>query len=245
MAHTSITSSKGFTLIEMLVVLSIIGAVTATVITGQHSFDRSVVLTNTAYDIALSIREAQAYGFSAKSATNKASDAENYAYGIDFNTSLSNNSAYTLFADNGSTLLSLPLCHVHSIVSGLSSFPPPDKKVGDCYFSKGNDKAVKNFTINNRVIISDVCVSSSGNSRECSSSNGGNAQFDISFTRPNSVYVLFKNSSHTYVGNSACIKIARLGAYRYILVKGYGLSIPYQAGTISISNIPISGYCNK
>ncbi len=232
MAHTHITLSKGFTLIEMLIVLAIIGVVTGVVVTGQHSFERSVILTNTAYDIALSIREAQAYGFSGKSATNAPADDGNYAYGIDFKMIKPYTRSYTLFADNGGASFS---CHKQLKISG-SSIIPPDQKAGDCYFSQiSGDTVVNNFAINNGITISSVCVSL-GASTTC----GSSGQFDISFTRPNSVYVRF----NTHIGNTACIKVSRSGtSSRYILVRGYGSTIPYENGTVSVSNTPVSPYC--
>ncbi len=240
MAHTSIASSKGFTLIEMLIVLAIIGVVTVVVVTGQRSFERSVILTNTTYNIALSIREAQAYGFSGKSATSGATDAGNYAYGVDFNIALPNKNTdtYTLFADNGA--VASTDCHKNLSFSGII---PPDQKVGDCIFSS-NDTTIRRFVIHSGVTISDVCVYSGG-LINCSSTGSGAGKLDISFTRPNSIYVFFESSPPAIIakGDTACIKISRLGASRYILVRGYGSSIPYEAGTVSVSDTPVSPYC--
>ncbi len=247
MANEPMISSRGFTLIEMLIVLAIIGVITAIAVTGQQSFDRSVILTNTAYDVALSIREAQAYGFSGKSATLSASDSGNYAYGIDFN--INTPTTYTLFADNG-TSISKSLnqaCHSGSIIRS-ALFIPPDYKKGDCYFSNGisinDDTIIKKFTINNGVAIKGTCVYTSSNLKQCAQLSGSeNRQLDISFTRPNSIHISLANyqngSSLNYTGDIACIQITRLGSNQYILVKGNR----GEAGIISVSHTPNLTYC--
>lgn len=230
MDNSSLTYKKGFTLIEMLVVITIIGVVSAIVVTSQKSFERSVVLTNTAYDIALSVREAQAFGFSGKSATNVSTDIGNYAYGIDFD--MSKPMIYTLFADTKS-VSQTQKCHKIEKITGS-----PNQKIGDCYFS-GGDTVVKKSGIDNSVAISKICVTSA--TVICKKKG----QLDISFTRPNSVYVKLSTSSGTYNGNTACIEVSRFGSSRYILMKGYGSSIPYVPGTISISNTLVAPYCGS
>lgn len=238
-------SSRGFTLIEMLIVLAIIGVITAIAVTGQQSFDRSVILTNTTYDAALSIREAQAYGFSGKSATLAASDSGNYAYGIDFN--INTPTKYTLFADNGISISKSlnQACHSESIIKS-ALFLPPDYKKGDCYFSSGaginDDTIIKKFTINNGVTITGTCIYTSSNLKQCAQISG-NRQLDISFTRPNSIYISLanyrSNSFLNYTGNIACIQISRLGSNRYILIKGN----KGESGIISVSHKPNPKYC--
>ena len=46
----------GFTLIEMIIVIAIIGIITLVVIVSQGSFNKSLILSNAAYDLALALR---------------------------------------------------------------------------------------------------------------------------------------------------------------------------------------------
>ena len=48
--------SKGFTLIELLIVLAIIATVTTIALSSQSNFNKTLILANTAYDIALTLR---------------------------------------------------------------------------------------------------------------------------------------------------------------------------------------------
>ena len=57
--------SSGFTLVEMVVVLAIITVISGVVLSDQTSFNKTLVLANTAYDIALTVRSVETFGASA------------------------------------------------------------------------------------------------------------------------------------------------------------------------------------
>ena len=78
--------NKGFTLVELLISLAIFAVMTALLVAKYGNFDSSVLLTDTAYDVALAVRTAQTYGVSVKNAGASAADF-NKAYGVDFDES--------------------------------------------------------------------------------------------------------------------------------------------------------------
>ena len=74
----------------------IITLISTALILKQNSFDSSVLLRSLAYEVALSIRQAQVYGLSVKERAVGSADF-NVGYGVYF--SGANPTAYTLFAD--------------------------------------------------------------------------------------------------------------------------------------------------
>src|SRR5438105_4839422 len=88
------TSARGFTLLEMLVVIFIILILSSTVLVSQSAFNKTIILANTAYDIGLSIRSAAAYGIGSRATTAGFSNA---GYGIYF--AANTPTQYLLFAD--------------------------------------------------------------------------------------------------------------------------------------------------
>lgn len=83
----------GFTLIELLVSLAIIVLITSIVLVNHTRFSGSIFLGNLAYDIALSIREAQIYGLSVR----EFDSSFDLGYGVHFD--ISQNSSFFIFAD--------------------------------------------------------------------------------------------------------------------------------------------------
>jgi hypothetical protein len=83
------------------VVTAIIVVVTAIVLANNNRFGGVVLLENLAYDIALSVRQAQVYGISVErfgtSCSTPGVNCFSAGYGVDFN--LSSPGAYELFAD--------------------------------------------------------------------------------------------------------------------------------------------------
>jgi len=72
--------SQGFTLVELIVSISIFAMMTALVVAKYGTFNQSVLLTNLAYDMALTIRTAQTYGVSVR----QEGGGFKYPYGVSF-----------------------------------------------------------------------------------------------------------------------------------------------------------------
>jgi prepilin-type N-terminal cleavage/methylation domain-containing protein len=85
-------NQKGFTLIELLVTISIFVILTGVVIFNESKFNSTVLLTNLAYDTALTIRQAQTYGINVK----EFGDSDFIPYGVHFER---NAKSFILFAD--------------------------------------------------------------------------------------------------------------------------------------------------
>lgn len=89
--------TRGFSIIELIVSLAIFGILTGLVMAKYGTFNQSVLLTNLAYDVALTIRTAQTYGLSVRNPDQDASYSFNYAYGVHFNSA--NNKQFIFFVD--------------------------------------------------------------------------------------------------------------------------------------------------
>ena len=85
----------GFTIIELLAVTAIMVVITTLVLSNNNKFNGTVLLQNVAYDIALSIREAQVYGISVQNFKG----SFNAPYGMHFQVNGDSTSLYVLFAD--------------------------------------------------------------------------------------------------------------------------------------------------
>lgn len=87
-------TERGFSLIELLVAISILATISIIVLANHTRFNGSVLLSSLAYDIALSVREAQVFGVSVRQY-----DASfQLGYGVLFEGAAS----YSLFADTNS-----------------------------------------------------------------------------------------------------------------------------------------------
>lgn len=91
--------SRGFTVIELLVVTIIIVLITGFILFRHQGFNSSTLLRSLAYSVALSVRQAQVYGVSVReSAAGSGSFVQ--GYGVYFgNSGLVDNSHYLIFAD--------------------------------------------------------------------------------------------------------------------------------------------------
>lgn len=85
--------SGGFTIIEMIVVIAIIAVVTTLVLFNQAKLNSAILVSNTAYEIGLIVREAQVEGLGVKATA----DGFLSSYGVHFD--ISKPTLITMFAD--------------------------------------------------------------------------------------------------------------------------------------------------
>jgi Tfp pilus assembly protein FimT len=204
--------SRGFTIIELLVVSVIIMLITSLILFRQQSFNSSTLLRSLAYSVALSVRQAQVYGVSVREQTSASTGlgtgAFGQGYGVQFSNSgclgLGNAHSYQLFADiDGDATLD-------------SGEQLPCYRVGN---GRGTDYKVKNF-----------CAHVSAGSDQCNASIPATSQVITSlatyFRRPNpdACFTTNVNPGACAVGASAVydyayIELQAQGSTDYRIVK--------------------------
>ena len=171
---------RGFTLVELIVVLAIIIIITTITITSQSQYNRSLIITNTAYTIALSIREAQSLGLSSRAFTTTAGSlVQNAAYGVNFQDATP--TEYRIFADvNASPAYS-------GCPTGTAN--TPEAKPGNCLYD-GAAEILTSFNLNKGFRIYDFCgIRSSSGAAVCGSSSSWSGM-NITFLRPNTESIM-------------------------------------------------------
>lgn len=91
------TNNKGFSLVELIVVITITTIITGVALINHTVFSGGVALENLAYEIALTVRQAQFFGMNVKGFGVGESVVFESAYGVYFTTS--NPTSFVLFAD--------------------------------------------------------------------------------------------------------------------------------------------------
>ena len=161
------STNVGFTLVEMMVAIGIFLLITAGAVFSFSKFQSNFLLTNLAYDIALSIRQAQSYGVSARESATR--DSFSSGYGIRF--ASDDKYGFALFYDNP-----------ESCNNGVSNYYDRKCGTGTTLSScKVSSEYIKYYNIGNGNYISKICaIRSSSNSEECNIN-----YLDITFKRPN------------------------------------------------------------
>ncbi len=165
---------RGFTLVEMLVVLGIITVVTTITLLGHSNFDRTMLLTDAAYTVALSAREMQTYGLSSRIN----STFTNIGYGLYVNASVPN--SYTTYADT-QRITSVPHCPSGTDVNS------PEYKRGNCLFESTSpaDIIVQTYSFSRGFRISRFCGRFGANTYCSNDASNPLTTLDVVFMRPN------------------------------------------------------------
>jgi prepilin-type N-terminal cleavage/methylation domain-containing protein len=162
---------RGFSLLELLVVMAIFSVISLIVLANHSRFNSSVLLGSLAYDMALSVREAQVYGLSVRGQDVGSNSFTNFnvGYGIHF----SGSSSYIFFADKNG-----------------------NKK----YDNSTTDSIIKTYTLNSQHSISEFCGITSTGGTQCSTGRGGTTitSLDVVFFRPDPDANMNSNQASNY-----------------------------------------------
>lgn len=183
---------RAFTLVEMLVVLFIIVVITAIVITGQSNYNKTLLLTDTTYGVALSAREAQSFGL----ASRKYGNVQNPGYGLHFSSATPSN--YTLFADTNALLPAPANCP-------LGTPGTPEQKPGNCRFDSA-DGVVSTYAFSRGFTVSKFC-GKSGLTKYCSTDAAPLTTLDLVFTRPNTTTTISGLRNGSILTSFSCAEI--------------------------------------
>lgn len=213
-AAKQVKQARGFTLIELMVVLAIITIISAIIVTNQGAFNRTLVLENTAYDVALTLRSAETYGLGNR----VVGPIANAGYGLDFQKATPG--SFTLFADTYPGVGQSGLCHPPPV----SDPTGPAARPGNCIYDASQGEQVSSFTLGNGITISDFCAyTPSTLSWSCAS--GNLTSLDIVFSRPNPDPFMSVNGyySATFPITKACIALtSQQGGARFVSVAASG-----------------------
>ena len=97
--RSSSASTRGFSIVEVIITMAIITILTTLVMIRYGAFNSSVLLKNQAFEMALDIRDAQVRAVSVRSDGNQFREE----YGIYVNSSLATDQQYIFWQDNGAT----------------------------------------------------------------------------------------------------------------------------------------------
>lgn len=193
---------------ELLVVLAVIVSIMGIVLTSQSAFNKTLLLANTAYDIALTLRFTENLG----TGTLAAGPISNAPRGIHLDRAVPN--SFILFADTD------------PILSSACTTATPDCKPGDGVYTADKDQRTQAYALGNGMSISDFCALAESGSWSCANSPDQTlSSLDITFARPNPDARIRANGNTSAVYTSACIALKPLEQVadrRYVTIKPSG-----------------------
>jgi competence protein ComGC len=212
-------SIAAFTLIELMVALTIYILIALLLLANQDKFNDSISLTDLAYDVALSIRQAQTYSYAVTSNSgNASSEFQNY-FGVHLTSA--NTTSFIIF--------SAPIVG-SDYIAGFGAIntnaPAP-------YISSAHPVTVSIYNLQNGYRIGAFCENPGAN-QQCWYAGGGSGSgsasstLDIEFQRPNTNAIIYFNASvaTTPVPNAAIELQSPTGDADWIEV--------YQSGDIEV-----------
>jgi len=183
---------SGFTLVELLVTITVFVILTGIVLFNSNKFDSSVLLHNFGYDVALTIKQAQFYGVNVKESTNATFSSP---YGVYFN-----------IGEGGSRT---NFILYNDIVR--------DNKYGDNFACTVSDsECVQKYSMQRGTFIKDICAGTEA-SPEC-----GLSQLSVLFIRPNPDAHIYVNNLSVASDYTRIILSSADGATTSVIVTSAG-----------------------
>ena len=210
---------KGFTLLEMLVVLSISTVIIGIVIFNYQDADSSLIMRNLAYEVSLTVRQAQTYGLGVRD-SQELNNAFDIGYGVQFVTPTSGvaNDTFFLFADTYNDATGQEyLCNQSDDSSSCASL--------------AGDEVIDALSLSRQITFEKICGTPSvGGALKCLGDDGPGDVLNIAFKRPNPDAII--NLAGTNMNDVTITLMGRNGAKIDVYVNTAG-QISVQENTSS------------
>lgn len=215
----------GFTMIEMLVVLTIVLILTAAVVGNYGSYRSATVATNMAYEAATTVRQAQLYGLGVRGVQTEAGYEFGGTYGVEF---ADESPTYSIFRDR----------------------EPANGYCDDgCDCADSGSECVEQVRMLQQVSVIGLCAAQNANldtSDLLAGSYCAHGAMTVSFTRPNPEGTIRAGAPGSVSGDYAIAGIVIRGGTHCRLVRVYsngqiaveGLSADDVNGTIFENECP-------
>lgn len=215
---------KGFTLIEMLMVLAIFTILTSVVMYNYAEFNSKTIMSNMAYEIALSVRQAQVYSLGVRGQAGVKSFDNRY--GVYFNTN-NGGKEFAFFFDRKPNVEGL-------VPNGWCDGDVDDPNCLAC-ISGGAGECLEKITLTRDIFISKICLSDGIDPIEVSGScKEGNSEEDVSvtFDRPNPDAKILVDSGIELLNKNLGIVVKNsFGNQRAVIIRSTG-----QISVINLNN---------
>lgn len=205
---------SGFTLVELLVTITIFVILTGVVLFSQAKFNSTILLTNLAYDTALTIRQAQTFGINIKNFNVLGADKFT-PYGVHFD--MSANKSFILFADLDSTLV-----NNQTVSDGLYDSSTPGGQAPDLTLCQDTMGCVNRYNITRGNLIDSLCKDT-GNGSCFGDPDKSVNSLDIVFQRPNPDALITANGSTVLTSARIVLKNPSDSNIKEIVVQSNGL----------------------
>ncbi|MSR87887.1 MAG: prepilin-type N-terminal cleavage/methylation domain-containing protein [Candidatus Zambryskibacteria bacterium] len=167
--------NSGFSLVELLVSLSIMVVILTVVVSSQSVYTDTASISNLADEISITLSQSQAYGIAVRELTPGSSDFS-VSYGLTFSLlSGGSNSAYLFFADR----------NANNIYDGDWTCP-----------TGGSSECLEKVSITHGNYIDSICIIREGEADVCNTSK----RLDVNFVRPDTDarIVFFNDGGQTF-----------------------------------------------
>jgi prepilin-type N-terminal cleavage/methylation domain-containing protein len=202
-------NARGFTLVEMVVCIAIFAMMTALLVAKYGNFNQSVLLTDLAYDTAITVRTAQTYGLGVQSSNMGVSTSFKYAYGVEF-------CANATAGGCGSVSNGGPTINLYNNLLVLFA----DANNDGIYDSTPSPTDLQEslYTITRGAVVSGFCFTDG-----CATPTTGYNRLDVTFKRPNPDAVICANGSCSPTYPYAAIFIKGTdGNTRQVIIRNTG-----------------------
>lgn len=186
--------NQGFTFVELLVVMGLVVVLISVVVSQNRTGAARIMFDDIAYRVALSVRQAQSYGISAREYGEVGGGSRSFCNGYGLHFDLAAPTRYAIFSDPG-------IVSATFICAGVGG----EYDVGD--------PILETFLLRGGVRLTEVCYWNSVGTKLC---NPGITSLDIAFSRPNPEPIIAGDVSN----RQACIGLNLSGVgTRSILVR--------------------------